>query len=97
MLNSHGNLLYAPPLYGAVLSNAQTRVTLPIHTKVSMLGLPLARVVTQGLEWDLTGQKLYFPGFNACLNRSKSTNVHVQVLEGQILFLAHEFFLQQEG
>jgi thiamine pyrophosphokinase len=95
MLNGQGNLLYAPPLYGAIFSNPQTQITLPIHTKVSMLGLPQARVVTQGLEWDLTGQKLYFPGFNACLNRSKSTKVHVQVLEGQILFLAHDFFLQE--
>ncbi|MBX9621965.1 MAG: thiamine diphosphokinase [Alphaproteobacteria bacterium] len=95
MLNSQGNLLYAPPLYGAVFSNPQTQVILPIHTKVSMLGLPQACVVTQGLEWDLTGQKLYFPGFNSCLNRSKSTKVSIQVLEGQVLFLAHEFFLQK--
>lgn len=95
MLNSQGNLLYAPPLYGAVFSNPQTQVILPRHTKISMLGLPQARVVTQGLEWDLTGQKLNFPGFNSCLNRSKSTKVHVQVLEGQVLFLAHEFFLQK--
>ena len=96
MLNTQGNLLYAPPLYGAIFSLAQTQVTLPIHTKISMLGLPKARVVTKGLEWDLTGQELYFPGFNACLNRSKDTKVDVQVLEGQILFLAHEFFLQNE-
>lgn len=95
MLNSQGNLLYATPLYGAVFSNPQTQVILPRHTKISMLGLPQARVVTQGLEWDLTGQKLNFPGFNSCLNRSKSTKVHVQVLEGQVLFLAHEFFLQK--
>lgn len=95
MLNSQGNILYAPPLYGAVFSNLQTQVVLPIHTKVSMLGLPQARVVTQGLEWDLTGQKLYFPGVNSCLNRSKSTKVSIQVLEGQVLFLAHEFFLQK--
>ncbi|MBX9787192.1 MAG: thiamine diphosphokinase [Alphaproteobacteria bacterium] len=95
MLNSQGNLLYAPPLYGAVFSTPQTQVILPNHTKISILGLPQARVVTQGLEWDLTGQKLYFPGFNSCLNRSKSTKVSIQVLEGQVLFLAHEFFLQK--
>lgn len=95
MLNSQGNLLYAPPLYGAVFSTSQTQVMLPNPTKVSLLGLPQARVITQGLEWDLTGQKLYFPGFNSCLNRSKGTKVYVQVLEGQILFLAHEFFLQK--
>ena len=34
-------------------------------------------------------------GGNSCLNRSKSTNVHVRVLEGQVLLLAHEFFLQK--
>lgn len=97
MSNYQGNLLYAPPLYGAVFARTQTQVTLPIHTKVSMLGLPQARVVTQGLEWDLTGQKLYFPGFNACLNRSNKTKVQIDVLEGQVLFLAHDFFSQEGG
>ncbi len=95
MLNSQGNLLYAPPLYGTILSPTQTLLALPIHTKVSILGLPQARVVTQGLEWDLTGQKLYFPGFNACLNRSKDDRILVQVLEGKALFLAHAFFLKK--
>lgn len=95
MLNCQGNLLYAPPLYGAILSGAETQITLPIHTKVSMLGLPQARIVTQGLEWDLTGQNLYFPGFSACLNRSNRAQVQINVLEGQLLFLAHNFFSQE--
>lgn len=97
MLNSHGNLLYAPPLYGTILSSSQTLITLPIHTKVSMLGLPQARVVTQGLEWDLGGQKLYFPGFNSCLNRSNNDKILIRVLEGEVLFLAHAFFSQRDG
>jgi thiamine pyrophosphokinase len=95
MLNSQGTLLYSPPVYGTILFSPQTVVTLPIHTKISILGLPQARIVTQGLEWDLTGQKLYFPGVNSCLNRSNNDRVFVQVLEGQILFLAHAFFLQE--
>jgi thiamine pyrophosphokinase len=136
MLKSQGNLLYAPPLYGAIFSSSQTQIytsrlqswdfitaksaectdvhehferirkpksevgfgiTLPFNTKVSLLGLPQARVVTQGLEWDLSGQPLYFPGVNSCLNRAKQTTIHVQVLEGQILFLAHDFFLQERS
>jgi len=95
MLNSRGNLLYVPPLYGAILSASQTLVTLPVHTKVSILGLPQAHISTQGLEWDLNEEKLHFPGFNSCFNRSKTEKILIQVLEGQILFLAHDFFLQE--
>ncbi|MBY0293357.1 MAG: thiamine diphosphokinase [Alphaproteobacteria bacterium] len=90
-----GNLLYAPPLYGSVISQPQTFLRLPIYTKVSLIGLPQARLITQGLKWDLTNQTLCFPGFNACFNRTNENRISIQVLEGQILFLAHAFFLQE--
>ena len=91
-----GNLLYTPPLYGSVISQSQTILKLPLHTKVSLIGLPQARLITQGLKWNLTNQTLCFPGFNACFNRTNENIISIQVLEGQILFLAHAFFLQEE-
>lgn len=95
MQHSPGNLLYAAPLYGTVLSQPQTRLTLPTQTKISMIGLPEVHLVTQGLKWDLTGQKLSFPGFNSCFNRTNEKTINIQIIEGQVLFLAHAFFLQE--
>jgi len=89
-----GNLLYAPPLYGAVLDSPDHLITLPPHTKISLLGLPEARLTTRGLVWDLRDRKLYFPGVNSCLNRAHASQVHIHVREGKVLFLAHAFFLQ---
>jgi thiamine pyrophosphokinase len=94
MSHSPGNLLYSPPLYGTILCASQTLIELPIYTKVSLFGLPHARLITQGLEWDLTGQSLHFPGINSSLNRAIKKRISIQVLEGQALFLAHGFFLQ---
>jgi thiamine pyrophosphokinase len=92
MSHPFGNLLYAPPLYGTLLCKSQNLFTLPIHTKVSIIGLPETKITTQGLEWDLTEQKLYFPGFNSCLNRMKENTLSIQVIEGKALLLAHKFF-----
>lgn len=98
MSNSSGNLLYADPLYGTVLGPSHTQIKLSMSTKVSILGLPKAQLITKGLEWDLTGQELSFPGFNSSLNRMREDLVHIEVLQGQALFLAHAFFsLQQTG
>ena len=90
-----GNLLYADPLYGTILTQSQTTIILPVETKVSIFGLPEARLITQGLEWDLSGEKLYFPGLTSCLNKAKESQISIQVTEGQLLFLAHDFFLQE--
>jgi thiamine pyrophosphokinase len=92
MLPPSGNLLYAAPLYGITLQKSQIQLILPIHTKVSIIGLPHARLITQGLEWDLIDQNLCFPGINSCFNRTKEHKVMLRVLEGQALFLAHDFF-----
>lgn len=86
-----GNLLYAPPLYGMILNQPQTHLQLPIHTKVSIFALPKARLETQGLEWNLTGETLHFPVLNSSLNRTIAPQITIRILEGQILFLAHDF------
>jgi thiamine pyrophosphokinase len=91
-----GNLLYAAPIYGTVLNQSQTLLQIPIDTKVSIIGVPQARVVTKGLEWDLTGQSLSFPGVSSCLNRTIDYEVSLTIKEGQVLVLAHNFFVQIE-
>ena len=87
-----GNLLYAPPLYGTTLCESENLLEIPSHTKVSIIGLPEAKITTCGLAWDLTRQKLYFPGFNSCSNRTTKETLSIQIFQGKVLFLAREFF-----
>jgi thiamine pyrophosphokinase len=86
------NIFYAPPVYGRVLNPSKHLLSLPLHTKVSIFGLPETRITTRGLQWDVTEQKLAFPGFVSLSNRVKAKGVILHVLEGQALFLAHGLF-----
>lgn len=92
MMNEHENIFYAPPLYGAKLNKHLNNIHLPVNTKVSIVGMPNAVITTHGLKWNLDKHQLKFPGFNSCLNISTSSNLQVQLLDGDAIFMAHSFF-----
>lgn len=84
------NVLYAPPLYGFVMNAGEHKsLTLPFNTKISLIGIPEARLTTTGLKWDLSNSKLIFPGTNSCFNRVVEENVFLEVLEGSVLVLIY--------
>lgn len=87
----HGHhLLYAPPLYGFAMQAGESRsLSLPLDTKISLLGIPCAAVSSQGLKWELDHDVLSFPGRTSCFNRTNKEQVTLQVDEGNVLILIY--------
>lgn len=86
-----GNVLYAPPLSAFILRAGEHKVLkLPINTKISLLGIPMAQITTQGLKWNLNNQALSFPGHNSCFNRTIHEAVEIKVSDGQSLILLYD-------
>jgi len=87
---AHQNLLYSPPIYGFVLNSQQNIVlNLPINTKVSLLGIPSAKVSTVGFKWELNLMDLSFPGKTSCFNRTSSCEPLINVQDGSALVLVY--------
>ncbi len=91
-LQAFGSLLYAPPLYGTLLYSGDYLLTIPVQTKISIMGLPKAKITTKGLTWDVTEKKFSFPGFGSFSNRMKDDTLSIHIVSGKALFLAHAFF-----
>lgn len=84
------NLLYAPPLYGCVVREDEHQTfNLPIDTKISLMGIPKAKVTTKGLKWELIDSTLSFPGVSSCFNRGVDDIVEIRVHEGSVLVLIY--------
>lgn len=86
-----GCVLFAPPIYGFALNEGKDKqLTLPLNTKISLLGIPDATVTTKGLKWDLCDDQLTFPGKNSCFNRTQEREVEIQVHSGSALVLVYD-------
>lgn len=84
-------VLYAPPIYGFNLCGNTTRsFTLPLDTKISLIGITNANVSTKGFKWDLNQTNLSFSGKNSCFNRSADKEIMVTVHHGNLLILIYE-------
>lgn len=84
-------VLYSPPVIGFVLkANESKSLDLPLHTKISFIGIPSADVTTKGLKWELNHFQFAFPGANSCFNRTAQTTIHLQVHHGAVLVLIYE-------
>lgn len=90
--------LYAPPLKGFVASKGETiSLTLPLSTKISLLGIPQAKVSTNGLKWELNSAILSYPGANSCFNRTCVPEIELIMEEGKILVLIYENTILDAG
>lgn len=84
------SVLYAPPILGYVLkAQSQYSYQLPHDTKLSLLGMPSARVSSTGLKWELKQSKLSFPGSNSCFNRTQQESITIEIEEGAALLLIY--------
>ncbi|WP_454782151.1 thiamine diphosphokinase [Legionella sp. WA2022007384] len=84
-------LLYAPPIRGFVL-NKQSKInlSLPVHTKISLMGIPEATLSSLGLHWELNDTPLSFPGQTSCFNRTQAPEIVLEVHHGSVLVLIYE-------
>lgn len=91
-------LLYAPPIKGFVLKEQRPlSFTLPLHSKISLMGVPQARLSSQGLKWELNDAQLSFPGTSSCFNRVQQTELHLEVHQGVVLVLIYEQMVLDAG
>lgn len=80
------NLIYAPPVYGLTIKEQTIKTfSLSFNTKLSLFGIPHAKVTTEGLKWNLKKSLLTFPGKNSCFNRSTHEEVTITVHEGSVI------------
>jgi thiamine pyrophosphokinase len=94
----HECIFYAPPLIGYTLKPfTKLKLNLAADTKLSLFGMPSAKVTTSGLKWELTSAALQFPGANSCLNRSVDEKVTIEVLEGCLLLLLYNIPIDDLG
>lgn len=85
------SVLYAPPMMGYVLKeNAYKVFSLPLNTKISLMGIPSASITSNGLKWELNEFTLSFPGNNSCFNRTLKSSIQIQVHQGSALILIYK-------
>lgn len=91
-------LLYSPPIRGFVLKErAQANLSLPLQTKISLMGIPEVTVSSKGLKWELNDTQLSFPGKTSCFNRTLSSEITIEVHQGTALVLIYEQMIEDAG
>lgn len=82
------SVLYSPHCIGYVLHENKMRShSLPLNTKISLIGMPHACISSTGLQWELSDFIMSFPGTNSCFNRTTQERVELRVQEGRALVL----------
>ncbi|KTD05129.1 thiamine diphosphokinase [Fluoribacter gormanii] len=88
-------LLYAPPIRGFVLNEqSRMKLSLPVQTKISLMGIPEATLSSIGLQWDLNDTHLSFPGKTSCFNRTLLPEIVLEVHHGSVLVLIYERMIE---
>ncbi len=84
------SIFYAPPVVGFVLQQgSKYPLNLPLQSKISIFGMPRARVSSSGLQWELKNHLLNFPGPTSCFNRSIRSTIQIEVEEGVALIMIY--------
>lgn len=91
-------MIYAPPLIGYVLKeHTKHSLSLPQNSKLSLMGIPSAKVSSQGLKWDLHHDLLSFPGKTSCFNRTEQEQISLEIHEGTVLALIYQDAIHDAG
>ncbi|CAM3381157.1 putative thiamin pyrophosphokinase [Legionella longbeachae NSW150] len=91
-------LLYSPPIRGFVLKEQSSQnFLLPVHTKISLIGMPTAILSSHGLQWELQDTHLSFPGTTSCFNRTRLSEVILEAHQGAVLVLIYEQMIKDAG
>jgi thiamine pyrophosphokinase len=88
ILSQTNSVGYFPPNIGFAV-RCFLVLNLPIGTKLSLFGMPSGKINTQGLRWELKNQKLHFPEYNSCFNRTIVEQIGIDVYEGTIFLVIY--------
>ncbi|WP_339040375.1 thiamine diphosphokinase [Candidatus Lariskella endosymbiont of Hedychridium roseum] len=85
-----GDVFFAPPIAGFLVRSKRCKtISLPINTKISLMGAPRGSVTTKGLKWDLQEKELCFFGYRSCFNRTTNDYITITVNSGVVLALIY--------
>ncbi|KTD06682.1 thiamin pyrophosphokinase [Legionella gratiana] len=91
-------LLYSPPMRGFVLREKSRRnFSLPVQTKISLIGMPAVILSSNGLQWELNHSHLSFPGKTSCFNRTQLPEIILETHQGAALVLIYEQIIKDAG
>ena len=78
--------------------NSTKKFILPMGSKISLIGIPSAKVRTEGLKWNLdSSTPLTFPGVSSAFNRTIEKEISITVNEGVALVVIYLFHIQDMG
>jgi thiamine pyrophosphokinase len=78
------------PIIGFTLeANDSISLSLPTHTKISIIGLSNCLITTHGLKWELNCFLLNFARNTSCFNRSIGSTVEIEMHQGQALIMLY--------
>lgn len=98
MIAATQNVFIASPMIGFSMIAGETKqLTLPIHTKLSLIGMPSAIVSSQGLKWELNEYVMNFPGENSFYNQTVANSITLTVMQGVVIVLVHSAHLCKFG
>ncbi|KGP62220.1 thiamine pyrophosphokinase [Legionella norrlandica] len=91
-------LLYSPPIKGLVIKEeSKIKLLLPVHTKISLIGVPGVTLSSKGLKWELNNSHLAFPGKTSCFNRTQLPEITLEIYSGAALVLIYEQSIEDAG
>lgn len=85
-----GSVFYTRAMMGHVIHTNEIKTfSLPINTKISIMGFPEAEVSSRGLQWELTHYQMAFPGRNSSFNRTCKDVISIEIHQGLCLVMIY--------
>lgn len=81
-------IFYSESQIGFTLAQDEI-LNLPINTKISLLGIPSAKVKTYGLKWELDNAEINFLENHSCFNRCAEAEIKINIINGKILVIIY--------
>ncbi|MDR0678253.1 MAG: thiamine diphosphokinase [Holosporaceae bacterium] len=79
---------YMPPNLGITIRENRT-LHFAKGTKISLFAMPMCRLTTHGLFWELDNKIFKFPHFSSCFNRCSTGALKISIGEGAIFAVVY--------
>lgn len=87
-MDDSNNIFLDNEMIGMVLSGRKD-ISLPLNSKISIIGMPKCLISSNGLKWELLNYTLNFPGNNSCFNRTINSKISFNILKGKALLIIY--------
>jgi thiamine pyrophosphokinase len=91
------SLFLTKNIIGMVLDGNYQFDKIPLHTKISIFGMPHCRVQSKGLRWELNSVELSVGGEISLGNRARSSEIELKVLSGKAMVCIYRNAVRDAG